>query len=139
MSSLNESPVWVEDIYQLTEDTFVLGKEENVPGDGPSNTQAQQLANRTAYLKGVVDGIQAGELPYSSREAAQAAINAGTIPDGALFSVRSENPYYWVEEFKNAGGLLVATGKRLTSDEYLKYNTSQLRTEITEQGKLSMQ
>lgn len=136
MSTLNESPVWVEDIYQLTEDTFVLGKEENVPGDGPSNTQAQQLANRTAYLKGVVDGIQAGELPYSSRAAAQAAINAGTIPDGALFSVRSENPYYWVEEFKNAGGLLVATGKRLTSDEYLKYNTSQLRTEITEQGKI---
>lgn len=43
MANLQESPVWVGGVYQLTEDTPVLGKEESVPGDGPANIQAQQL------------------------------------------------------------------------------------------------
>lgn len=51
MSNLQETPVWVVGIYQLTEETPVLGKENGVPGDGPANLQAQQLANRTQYLK----------------------------------------------------------------------------------------
>ncbi|MGO0667757.1 hypothetical protein ACTO4W_09070, partial [Klebsiella michiganensis] len=51
MSNLQESPVWADGIYQLTDETPVLGKQENVPGGGPSNVQAEQLANRTQWLK----------------------------------------------------------------------------------------
>lgn len=57
MSNLQESPVWVDGIYQLTDETPVLGKQENVPGGGPSNVQAEQLANRTLFLKEQMESI----------------------------------------------------------------------------------
>ncbi|HCI7562353.1 TPA: hypothetical protein NPW24_001894, partial [Klebsiella pneumoniae] len=56
MSNLQESPVWVDRIYQLTEETPVLGKQKNIPGDGPANIQAMQLANRTSFLKALFEG-----------------------------------------------------------------------------------
>ncbi|WP_154675919.1 SGNH/GDSL hydrolase family protein [Entomohabitans teleogrylli] len=52
MSTLNDENIWVEEIYQLEEDTPVLGG----PG-GPDNRQAQQLANRTRYLKNLITGL----------------------------------------------------------------------------------
>ncbi|MDQ2143199.1 hypothetical protein [Klebsiella michiganensis] len=58
MANLQESPIWVDGIYQLTDETPVLGKQENVTGDGPANLQAQQLANRTQYLKWISDSLQ---------------------------------------------------------------------------------
>ncbi|WP_418611684.1 right-handed parallel beta-helix repeat-containing protein [Klebsiella pasteurii] len=127
MSNLQETPEWVEFIYQLTEETPVLGKQEGVPGDGPSNLQAFQLACRTlylklqqAYLENQLDAyngiIKSGELPFTSIPSAQDAINAGKIPEGSLFSVRSANPDYWVDEYTNQGGAPVATGKHLISE-----------------------
>lgn len=61
MSNLQESPVWVDGIYQLTDQTPVLGAQENVPGNGPSNVQAEQLANRTLYLKAFMESIADGK------------------------------------------------------------------------------
>ncbi|EML4505441.1 SGNH/GDSL hydrolase family protein, partial [Klebsiella pneumoniae] len=61
MSNLQETPVWVSGIYQLTEETPVLGKQEDIPGDGPANLQAQQLANRTQYLKAMMESIADGK------------------------------------------------------------------------------
>lgn len=61
MSNLQESPVWVDGIYQLTDETPVLGAQENVPGNGPSNVQAEQLANRTLYLKAFMESIADGK------------------------------------------------------------------------------
>ena len=61
MSNLQETPVWVDSIYQLTEDTPVLGKQKDVPGDGPANIQAEQLANRTQYLKAMMESIADGK------------------------------------------------------------------------------
>ncbi|EPK3000465.1 right-handed parallel beta-helix repeat-containing protein [Klebsiella pneumoniae] len=127
MSNLQETPEWVEFIYQLTEETPVLGKQEGIPGDGPSNLQAFQLACRTlylklqqAYLENQLDAyngiIKSGELPFTNVPAAQDAINAGKIPEGSLFSVRSANPDYWVDEYTNQGGAPVATGKHLISE-----------------------
>ncbi|HFC9831806.1 TPA: hypothetical protein ACF0XA_000318 [Klebsiella pneumoniae] len=113
MSNLQENPVWVDGIYQLTEETPVLGKQENIPGDGPANLQAQQLACRTKWLRQQVDGIQSGETPYTSEAAAQGAINSGKLPEGAIFSIRSSRPYVWVEEYKNTNGIPVKTGKIL--------------------------
>ncbi|MCU8818225.1 hypothetical protein OE279_23040, partial [Klebsiella quasipneumoniae] len=51
MSDLQESPVWVDGIYQLTDETPVLGKVSGEESIGPSNLQAQQLANRTQFLR----------------------------------------------------------------------------------------
>ncbi|HBY1005081.1 TPA: SGNH/GDSL hydrolase family protein [Klebsiella pneumoniae] len=61
MSNLQETPVWVSGIYQLTEETPVLGKQDDVPGDGPANLQAQQLANRTQYLKAMMESVADGK------------------------------------------------------------------------------
>ena len=61
MSNLQENPVWVNGIYRLTEETPVLGKQDDVPGDGPANLQAQQLANRTQYLKAMMESIADGK------------------------------------------------------------------------------
>ncbi|POT29826.1 tail fiber domain-containing protein [Citrobacter braakii] len=51
MSKLEENAEWTSTIYELTEDTPVLGKKHNLPDSGPSNLQAIQLANRTQWLK----------------------------------------------------------------------------------------
>lgn len=113
MSNLQESPVWVDGIYQLTDETPVLGKVAEMPGNGPSNLQAEQLANRTQYLKAGLEVAQTGELPYQSESVAQQAINAGKIPIDAVFSVRSTNNRNWVDEYKNVNGVATPTGKSL--------------------------
>ena len=113
MSNLQESPVWVDRIYQLTDETPVLGKVAEMPGNGPSNLQAEQLANRTQYLKAGLDVAQTGELPYQSESIAQQAINDGKIPPGASFSVRSENDLFWALEYKNVNNIATPTGKSL--------------------------
>ncbi|HDX8968260.1 TPA: hypothetical protein RQO16_005355, partial [Klebsiella oxytoca] len=66
MSNLQETPVWVDGIYQLTEETPVLGKRNDIPGDGPANIQAQQLANRTLFLKGKLDDLSVAIYSVSS-------------------------------------------------------------------------
>ena len=119
MSNLQESPVWVDGIYQLTDETPVLGKQNNVPGGGPSNLQAEQLANRTAFLKQGLDIVQSGEVPFQDEGSAREAILQNKIPEGAVFSIRSTNNLFWVEEFRNIAGEPVATGKRLTAQEYI--------------------
>lgn len=123
MSNLQESPVWVDGIYQLTDETPVLGKQENVPGDGPSNTQAQQLASRTLYLKGELEAynalIKSGELPFSSFPDAVTALNAGKIPLNAKVSIRSDDSGTWVEEFVNQNGVLISTGKKLPDSKLM--------------------
>lgn len=55
MADLTEVAEWVAGIYQLEEDDPVQGG----PG-GIDNLQAQQLANRTKYLKQILDGIDLG-------------------------------------------------------------------------------
>lgn len=55
MSNLPESPEWVDGIYQLEQSDPVLGG----PG-GIANRQAEQLANRTAYLKQAVETLAEG-------------------------------------------------------------------------------
>ncbi|EPU1123049.1 hypothetical protein ACVUNZ_000226 [Klebsiella pneumoniae] len=80
MSNLQETPVWVDVIYQLTEETPVLGKQEDVPGDGPANIQAQQLANRTQYLKAMTESIADGK-EYTFYKSA-------SDPDGTIAGIQ---------------------------------------------------
>lgn len=59
MTNLIENPVYESGIFQLETNTPVLGGPVGfnlgVPTTGFSNAQAQQLANRTAYLKNRID------------------------------------------------------------------------------------
>lgn len=59
MSNLTENTVWESGIYQLETTDPVLGGEPNFvdgsPTEGHANAQAQQLANRTNYLKQRID------------------------------------------------------------------------------------
>lgn len=110
--NISEKAQWENNVSMLTRLDKVEGGRE-----GAANIQAKQLGNRTQYLKQAVEAystlIKSGELPYSNQDEAKAAIAAGKVPEGALFSVRSENSGVWVEEFKNVNGEPVATGKRL--------------------------
>lgn len=61
MANLTESPVYESGVFRLETTTQVKGGPPVIvagePTDGFSNVQAQQLANRTAYLKDVVDDL----------------------------------------------------------------------------------
>lgn len=112
--NISEKSKWETDVK-------LLGRLDKVEGgrNGAANIQAVQLANRTRYLRDQLDAyntlIKSGELPFTNEEAAKAAIVAGRIPDGAVFSVRSDNPAFWAEEFRNTGGMPESTGKFITS------------------------
>lgn len=114
--NISEKAQWENNVSMLTRLDKVEGGRE-----GAANIQAKQLGNRTQYLKQAVEAystlIKSGELPYSNQDEAKAAIAAGKVPEGALFSVRSENSGVWVEEFKNVNGEPVATGKRLPDSQ----------------------
>ena len=114
--NISEKPQWENSISMVARQLRVEGGR-----DGAANIQAQQLANRTRFLKQSVEAystlIKTGELPYSNEDEAKAAIAAGKIPENSLFSVRSESAGVWVEEFKNINGVPVSTGKRLPDSQ----------------------
>lgn len=55
MGTIVETPVWVDEIYQLETTDVVVGGDPST--GGTANVQAQQLAKRTAYLKKMVGGF----------------------------------------------------------------------------------
>ncbi|MGM1336147.1 hypothetical protein ACS0TR_18760, partial [Serratia marcescens] len=117
-NSLPESPTWVDKIFQLETDTPVLGGT-----NGPDNWQAQQLANRTAYLKLVVDILNmlvssSGIGAYDSPEKAQAAIDAGT-EKRKFFQVWSDKEGVWTEKYENINGIATPTGQSLKDNEFV--------------------
>ncbi len=112
MTNINEAADWRGSIPMIARADKVQGGRE-----GKVNVQAEILAARTNYLKNQLDAynglIKSGELPFANEDAARSAIVAGKVPEGAIFSIRSDNPLYWVEEFKNVSGEPVATGRYL--------------------------
>lgn len=58
MANLPENSVWEAGVYQLETTDPVIGGPEGV-----DNKQGKQLANRTVYLKGVVDALTSGATP----------------------------------------------------------------------------
>ncbi|HBH7048720.1 TPA: hypothetical protein KV184_003338 [Serratia marcescens] len=112
--TLPESPEWVDGIYQVELDTPVLG------GDGgPDNWQAQQLANRTAYLKQrtdmIDDRLQSATGDYTSVAEAQAAIDNGSETRRYFNVMLFDNN--WVERYENVNGVATPTGIRLPSSQ----------------------
>ncbi|MEA4574946.1 right-handed parallel beta-helix repeat-containing protein [Klebsiella pneumoniae] len=115
MSEIIETGKWEDGIPFITRKDKVEGG-----NSGKINIQARIFANRTSYLRNQLDAynglIKSGEIPFSDEEAAQEYIDEGKIPEGGIFSVRSDNPDYWVDEFTNQNGKPVATGKHLLSE-----------------------
>lgn len=62
MANLTESPIYESGIFQLEKSTPALGGapviDGGIPSAGHANAQAQQLANRTAYLKQQIEAIE---------------------------------------------------------------------------------
>ncbi|WP_430690126.1 sialate O-acetylesterase [Klebsiella quasipneumoniae] len=112
MTDITETGKWEGNIPFITRSDRVEGGK-----NGLINIQAGRLANRTAYLKEQLDAynglLKSGELPFTSEADARAAIAAGKIPVSAIFSIRSTNPYFWVDEYQNTDGQPVATGRHL--------------------------
>ncbi|WP_447888574.1 hypothetical protein [Serratia fonticola] len=119
MSKINERSEWVPEIYRLTTEASVLGFNAEDNSDGPSNVQAEQLANRTQFLKSMLDGIQAGDTPFASDVEFQQAINAGLVALNAVASVRSNDNQIWLDEYRNLNGIATPTGKMLPSSDFL--------------------
>ncbi len=117
MSKINEEAVWEPEIYQLTTEAAVLGYNANDGSNGPANVQAQQLANRTQFLREQVDTFsdlaKTGEIPFSSIDDAQRAIEAGRISLNQKFSFRTTEPNVWALEGQNINGIATPTGKVL--------------------------
>lgn len=109
MPNLQDSPEWSDGIYQLTEETPVLGKQENIPGDGPANIQAIQLANRTRWLRVQLESaIDYREYTFYKTESDPDGTLAGitNTPDGKMFRVaqgtESEDSFIY---YLNANGV----------------------------------
>ncbi|CAI2535184.1 Uncharacterised protein [Serratia liquefaciens] len=115
MTKITEDGRWENSVYQIQRGDKVSGGR-----DGIANMQAQQLANRTQYLKQALEGFAVGEQPFDNEEKAQAKINDGSIPLNARFSVRIENADAWVSEFKNIDGIATPTGRTLPTGELVK-------------------
>ncbi|HDY5341452.1 TPA: hypothetical protein RQ688_002463 [Klebsiella pneumoniae] len=91
MSQIQENSVWVDGIYQLSIETPVLGKAEDSNDGGPSNIQAQQLANRTRYLYDLLTILKSA--------AYAAAKIVESIPEG--FIITSEGEFFKVPNSKD--------------------------------------
>ncbi|WP_308887846.1 SGNH/GDSL hydrolase family protein [Klebsiella quasipneumoniae] len=119
MPSITENSQWENIIPLITRADKVEGGSA-----GLINVQTRILADRTTYLKEQLDAynglLRSGDLPFTDKIAAQSAITAGKIPDGGIFSVRSDNPLYWAEECKNVSGSVISTGKYLPADQALR-------------------
>lgn len=115
MTKITEDGRWENSVYQIQRGDKVSGGR-----DGIANMQAQQLANRTQYLKQALEGFTVGEQPFDNKEKAQAKINDGSIPLNARFSVRIENANAWVAEYKNIDGIATPTGRTLPTGELVK-------------------
>ena len=98
MADLTESSTWEPGIYQLEVNDPV---DAGVGGNGVSNRQAKELANRTVYLKDHVDALEAND---PVQDAAITAIEATGIVT------------YGGRKFKNK--LVVSANTTLTATEF---------------------
>lgn len=70
-------------------------------------------------VKEAQDSITILGLPFATLSDAQAAADAGTIPDGAVAWVRDSSDTSLANEYVNNGGVLEATGRVMISQSYV--------------------
>ncbi|HBX9977436.1 MULTISPECIES: SGNH/GDSL hydrolase family protein [Klebsiella pneumoniae complex] len=121
MTDISEESKWVETVPLITRGDKVSGGL-----NGVANKQALAIASRTRWLKDQIDGIQSGEMPYSSEVQAQEAINSGRLKEGYLIAIRSSGSKNWVDEYRVVSGGLQKTGKSLPALEYIESITKNM-------------
>ncbi|MDX4365736.1 SGNH/GDSL hydrolase family protein [Klebsiella pneumoniae] len=121
MTDISEESKWVETVPLITRGDKVSGGL-----NGVANKQALAIASRTRWLKDQIDGIQSGEMPYSSEVQAQEAINSGRLKEGYLIAIRSSGSKNWVDEYRVVPGGLQKTGKSLPALEYIESITKNM-------------
>lgn len=89
MANLTETPTWTPGVYQLEENDLVQGG----PG-GIDNQQAQDLADRTQYLKERADDMDAAKASFSSLEERLATTDAAMGSAGAITRVIAASIYF---------------------------------------------
>ncbi|WP_243206627.1 hypothetical protein GOY49_007950 [Klebsiella pneumoniae] len=94
MTSIIETPKWG--------DVPLITRADKVEGGrgGAANIQAQELANRTLLLMQTLEGYSVGEKPYNNAADAQADVDKGLIKPDAIFTVRTDDADYWLDEYK---------------------------------------
>lgn len=122
MANLPENAVYEPGIFQLEKTTPPLGGvpvyNGNTPSDGHANIQAQQLANRTSYLKAITDDLD-------QRLTDVVSVSAGIYPDvdagvaatanGGYFNVPSTDPNEYIILYQNVGGTAVEISRSPSS------------------------
>ena len=77
MSGLPENPNWEAEIYQIEQTDPVLGGPPDLPqGKGITNVPAQQLANRTAWLKAQIEALAGSSASQVDLDALSAQLTA---------------------------------------------------------------
>jgi len=117
MAGLNEQAQWENEIYQIeTTDPVVGGPPDLAQGQGITNVPAQQLANRTSWLKTQVEGLAStGFVTQAEIDAAIAALVAGA--PGALDTL-NEIATALTDNDDSIAAILTALAAKLDASEY---------------------
>ncbi|HBZ4095665.1 TPA: GDSL family lipase, partial [Klebsiella pneumoniae] len=82
------------------------------------DTWRGMMAKSTAAIDDAQNSITILGLPFATLADAQAAVDAGKIPDGAVTWIRNDDASL-ADEYINNGGTLSATGRKMPSQEYI--------------------
>ncbi|XGF33179.1 hypothetical protein AAHY17_06200 [Klebsiella pneumoniae] len=82
------------------------------------DTWRGMMAKSNAAIADAQNSITILGLPFATLADAQAAVDAGKIPDGAVTWIRNDDASL-ADEYINNGGTLSATGRKMPSQEYI--------------------
>ncbi|MGP6759447.1 hypothetical protein ACTZNW_23020 [Klebsiella pneumoniae] len=82
------------------------------------DTWRGMMAKSNAAIDDAQNSITILGLPFATLADAQAAVDAGKIPDGAITWIRNDDASL-ADEYINNGGTLSATGRKMPSQEYI--------------------
>ncbi|MGQ8651043.1 hypothetical protein [Klebsiella pneumoniae] len=82
------------------------------------DTWRGMMAKSNAAIDDAQNSITILGLPFATLADAQAAVDAGKIPDGAITWIRNDDASL-ADEYINNGGILSATGRKMPSQEYI--------------------
>ncbi|HFQ9483322.1 TPA: hypothetical protein ACHTHU_000743 [Klebsiella pneumoniae] len=82
------------------------------------DTWRGMMAKSNAAIADAQNSITILGLPFATLADAQAAVDAGKIPDGAITWIRNDDASL-ADEYINNGGILSATGRKMPSQEYI--------------------
>ncbi len=82
------------------------------------DTWRGMMAKSNAAIDDAQNSITILGLPFATLADAQAAVDAGKIPDGAITWIRNDDASL-ADEYINNGGILSAIGRKMPSQEYI--------------------